>query len=95
MSEEIKVTNITVKLGEKEVRLTMAEARKLQKVLDNVLGKPKDDPQPYPNTIFVPYCPTCPPCQPYRRWGDYWGNTSTGEPIDNNTVICSLSGSPD
>ena len=90
MPEEIEVTKILIKIRKEEViSLTVAEIRGLQKVLDDLLGA-KNDPQPY----FVPYCPIpCPPCQPYRRWEVTWG--STGESIDNGTVICSLSGSLD
>lgn len=36
---EVKVENIVIKIGKKEIQLSLAEAKELQNVLEEMLGK--------------------------------------------------------
>jgi hypothetical protein len=79
MEREIEVSKIVVKMGEKEIELSPAEAKKLQELLNEIFSKNKEP-------IYVPiYPPVDPyPC-PYPY--PYFPVTYTTGPTDDTTTI--------
>jgi hypothetical protein len=50
MSEKIEVSKIVVRIGKKEVELSLAEAKELQELLNDTFGKKETAIRPYPWT---------------------------------------------
>jgi hypothetical protein len=97
-SEEVdvvKVEKIVIKIGDKEEEYTLEEAKKLQKLLNDLLGNKESIyipvpysvpvPQPYiPYPYTVPY--TVPNTSPY--WTITWGTSGTS--TNTPTVFCNI-----
>jgi hypothetical protein len=72
--KQVEVTKITIKIGDKEIQLTPAEARELQRVLTDTIG----DGHRAINPVIVPYpFPVIHPYSPYPFWEVTW---YTGQP---------------
>ena len=77
MAEKIEVSKIVVKMGKKEVELSLAEALELKELLNETFGKKE--------TVFIPSSPTVIPYPypvrpwPYRYWEVTCGRYSTGD----------------
>ena len=77
----VKVEKIVIKIGDKEVEYTLEEAKKLQELLNNLLGNKE--------TIYVPVYPTYPQPYPYYSYNVPWTityGTGTG-PIDITPIV--------
>ncbi len=68
----VKISKLNVKIGKKEVSLTIEEAKELQKILNDTFGEQK--------TVFVPSSSIIierPVISPWKYWGVTWtGDTS-------------------
>lgn len=65
MSEEVKISNIHLKIGSHDLSLTVEEARKLKKLLNNLFGHREVrylQPFHYNPYITIPY---------WRRWNEW------------------------
>lgn len=91
----VKVEKIVIKIGDREDEYTMEEAKKLQELLNQLLGNketifvPISYPVPYPNiTIY----PTYPKTYPYYPNTAPWIVTYVGDSGDqyvSPTITCS------
>src|SRR4051812_288095 len=91
--ELVRVTLITVKVGEKEFVLTPEEARKLRRALDDLLGPTQ------PVVVTTPVYPYTPqPCAPWSEpiwinpniepWPNGWQTTCQSfHPRQTNLII--------
>jgi len=79
MEREIEVSKIVVKMGEKEIELSPAEAKKLQELLNGILKENKEPiwppVDPYPCPYPYPYFPV---------------TYTTGPTDDTTTIIYSI-----
>ena len=86
MSEKVSVSKIVVKMGKKEVELTLEEAKELQELLNDTFGKKE--------TVYIPGSPIYierPYHWTYPRWEVTYGNTSKFQ--SDGTLTYSLSSS--
>ena len=71
MSKQVEISKINIKIGTKEIPLTLSEAQELQQILNDTFGK----------TVVIPSSPIVieRPVYPYPRryWEVTWG-TDTG-----------------
>ena len=81
--DNVNISKINIKIGEKEISLTLEAAKELQRILNNTFG----------NTVFVPNCPiTIPypvypsPCPSWKI--GYWTGTTTDTSVE--TLTCTL-----
>jgi hypothetical protein len=87
----VKVEKIVIKIGDKEVEYTLEEAKKLQELLNNLLGNKETIyipiSTPYPVTVPMPY-PVYPRTYPYYPNTSPWIVTyETGTYIDTTPII--------
>ena len=82
MKKEIKIDKLKLTIGDHKVELTVEEARELQHVLGELLGKDKE-------YITIPQAPIEPynPNPTYPQVVPYW---QTGDPLDHQ-IYCSRS----
>ena len=67
MSKKVEVSKINIKIGDKEIPLTLGEAKELQELLNKTFGEEK--------TVYVPgrsYPVTIPYPIPYQPYRPYW-----------------------
>lgn len=86
MSEKVEVSKIVVKMGKKEVELSLAEAKELQELLNDTFGKKE--------TVYIPGSPIYierPYIRPYPYWTVTYGNSS--QPTSGGALTYSLSSS--
>ena len=69
----IEITQITLKLDDHELSLTVEEARQVYRALDDLFGERRDVPIPY----------TPPPYPIYPTWRYTWGYTDPSESVNN------------
>jgi len=64
MEKEIKVTKLTIELGNKTIELSVEDARKLHDALNDIFQKEVNQ--------YIPYSPSYPiyPTQPFITWCD-------------------------
>lgn len=89
--KQVEVTKIIVKINDKEIQLAPAEARELQRVLDDTLGAQRGKDKPIIVPCPVSYTYSYPRTYPY--WEVIWvgGNTdSTGGKLPAREVTYSL-----
>lgn len=74
MSDKIEIKRIVIKLRDKEINLTVDEAKELQSVLGNMFGAKTTEWVTVPYPYYVPYNPW-----PYRydHWYVTYGNGDT------------------
>jgi len=81
MLDKIVVSKIVIKMGKKDVELSLEEAKELQEILNNTLGK----------VVYIPSAPIYID-HPYRwttpRWEVSWTNST------NNTGILNFKNVP-
>ena len=92
MKSKVKVTKIKIQLNPgTEIKLTVEEARELQKALNDTLGAHT---QLSPNPIvYLPYPYPYTSPVPYQRWEITWDGTKTtsvGDHTTSGTVSYSL-----
>ena len=78
---KVEVTNVEIKVGENNFKLTITEAMELKKILNDTFGVGYRD-----THIPVPYVipePTYIERLPYRRWND-WQITWTGNVCESD-----------
>jgi len=82
MDRKIEVSKIVVKMGEKEIELSPAEAKKLQELLNEIFSKNKEP-------IYVPICPSViSPQYPYYPYP--YTYTYTDNMDDTTTITYSI-----
>lgn len=102
--ETVEVRSLCVKLGKKEVTLSIEEAKKLKKALDELFGKTEEHHHYHTKEVVRDYSPLRDyvPYRPY--WYNDWtyrpvycGTTSGNITLENaasqasNTLLCDLS----
>ncbi len=87
----VKISKLNIKIGKKEISLTLEEAKELQEILNDTFGEQKTMCIPsYP--VIIPPSPVIikrsviKEYQPWRRWDVTWtaNNKATGE----YTIAC-------
>lgn len=83
----VKISKLNVKIGKKEISLTLEEAKELQKILNETFGEQK--------TMIIPLSPVIierirerPVIEkyPWRHWDITW--TAKGENTNYYTLTC-------
>jgi len=92
MTKNVKVSNINIKIGKKEVTLTLEEAKELRELLNETFGDKETMYVPNPYPVYPIWERPC-------RWY-YWdvtyhttntdGENTWGRSTDNGTVVYSL-----
>ena len=82
--DNVNISKINIKIGKKEISLTLEAAKELQRILNDIFG----------DTVFVPNCPitipyTVYPCPSYPSWEFTWA-TGTAVGTGGETLTCAL-----
>lgn len=88
----VKISKLNLKIGKKDVSLTLEEAKELQRILNDTFGEQKIV---YP--VIVPSAPViikriieCPDVRPWRRWDVTW--TVNNKDTNDYTITCKATG---
>jgi hypothetical protein len=79
MSQKVAVSKINIKIGKKEIPLTLEQAKELQELLNETFGNKNE-------VVYVPGSPVyIPHPRPYRYPKTYWSVTTDN--IDSTAVF--------
>ena len=86
--DNVRISKINIKIGKKEISLTLDKAKELQDILDKTFGKTfyvEGTPQ---IIMSYPVCPSPVYPVPYKDWEITWKGTAAN--TGDETLTCTL-----